>query len=595
LTDAGWTFATIAAALVLFAGGWWRYDVVALLALLALTFVGVVPSEQAFSGFGHAAVVTVAAVLVVSRGLQSAGVVDLLGRPLAVAGERSTLQVAALCLIVAVLSAFMNNVGALALLLPAAVRMAEQSGRSPARLLMPLSFASLLGGLCTSIGTPPNLIVAEARADAGAAPFSMFDFTPVGVVVTLAGLAFISLLGWRLVPERRPAGGREGLFSIEEYLTELRVAPESTYVGRSLADIFHASEVEAIVLALLRGERRVAAPAGSHLLRPDDVLLVEVAPDSLQQLCDDTGLLLAGDKDREQALPDTEEVVIVEAVVTPGSLLVGRTIGQVQLRWRFGTNLLGVAREGRRVRHRLRDLPLRAGDVILIQADVATLSETLASLGCLPLAERRLGLGQPRRLALAIGIFVAAVATSTTGLVALPVVFTTAAVAMLMLGVLSLRDAYDAIDWPVIVLLGAMLPVGTAFETSGGAEQVASLLRMASGDMPLSIALAMLMVVTMLLSNVVNNAAAAVIMVPVALQAATHAGLSPDAHLMAVAIGASCAFLTPIGHQNNTLVLGPGGFRFGDYWRLGLPLSLVVVCVAAPLLVLVFGDGAAAR
>lgn len=588
MTDALWTFATLGAALLLFAAGFWRYDVVALLALLVLSIAGVVPSEQAFAGFGHAAVVTVAAVLVVSRGLQSAGVVDLLTRPLAAVGSRPSLQVGALCVLVATLSAFMNNVGALALLLPAAIRMAQQAGTSPARLLMPLSFASLLGGLCTSIGTPPNMIVAAARGAGGGAPFSMFEFAPVGAGVTLTGVAFIALLGWRLVPERRPAGGRDALFSIEEYLTELRVAPESKFVGHSLADLIGASEAEAIVVALLRGERQVAAPSGTHLLQADDVLLVEVAPSSLQQLIDDTGVVLAGDKDREQALPDTDEVAIVEAVVTPGSLLVGRTIGQVHLRWRFGANLLGVAREGRRVRERLRDLVLRAGDVLLLQADASVLGDTLASLGCLPLAERRLGLGQPRRLAVALAIFVAAVATTAAGILALPIVFAGAAVAMIVFGVLGLRDAYDAIDWPVVVLLGAMLPVGLAFETSGAAEHVASLLTTAGSGQPIYVSLALLMVVTMLLSNVVNNAAAAVIMVPVAAQAAALGAGSPDAHLMAVAIGASCAFLTPIGHQNNTLVLGPGGFRFADYWRLGLPVSLVVVAVAVPLLVWVF-------
>ena len=594
MSEITWTYATLAAALVLFVGGWWRYDVVALLALLALTFAGAVPADQAFAGFGHPAVVTVAAVLVVSRGLQAAGLVEILTRPLTRVGDRPTLQVASLTGLAAALSAFMNNVAALALLLPAAIRMAQQAGRSPAQLLMSLSFGSLLGGLCTLIGTPPNVIVAAAHASEGARPFAMFDFAPVGAGVALVALAFIALVGFRLVPDRRPAGGRDALFSIEEYLTELRVAADSKAVGRSLAELPRLSEVETIVVALLRGEH-VMVPARTEPLQQDDVLLVEVAPDSLQQLCDDTGLTLAGDKDREQALPDTEDVAIVEAVVSPGSLLVGRSVGQLNLRWRFGVNLLGVAREGRRVRKRLRDLALRAGDVLLLQGDTASLGDSLAALGCLPLAERRLGLGQPRRLVLAVSVFGAAIAAAAANLAEVQVAFTAAAVGMLVLRVLPLRDAYDAIDWPVIVLLGAMMPVGAALETSGAAAQIASALAATTGGLPPAASIGALLIGAMLLSNVLNNAAAAVIMAPVAVQVASHANLSPEAHLMAIAIGASCAFLTPIGHQNNTLVLGPGGFRFGDYWRLGLPLSLIVAATAVPLLLLVWSPGGSSR
>jgi di/tricarboxylate transporter len=460
---------------------------------------------------------------------------------------------------------------------------------------MSLSFGSLLGGLCTLIGTPPNVIVAAAHASEGARPFAMFDFAPVGAGVALVALAFIALVGFRLVPDRRPAGGRDALFSIEEYLTELRVAADSKAVGRSLAELPRLSEVEAIVVALLRGEHVMAVPARTEPLQQDDVLLVEVAPDSLQQLCDDTGLTLAGDKDREQALSDTEDVAIVEAVVSPGSLLVGRTVGQLNLRWRFGVNLLGVAREGRRVRKRLRDLALRAGDVLLLQGDTASLGDSLAALGCLPLAERRLGLGQPRRLVLAVSVFGAAIAAAAANLAEVQVAFTAAAVGMLVLRVLPLRDAYDAIDWPVIVLLGAMMPVGAALETSGAAAQIASALAATTGGLPPAASIGALLIGAMLLSNVLNNAAAAVIMAPVAVQVASHANLSPEAHLMAIAIGASCAFLTPIGHQNNTLVLGPGGFRFGDYWRLGLPLSLIVAATAVPLLLLVWSPGGSSR
>jgi len=594
VSEATWAFATLGTALVLFAGGWWRYDVVALLALLALTFAQVVPPERAFEGFGHPAVITVAAVLVLSRGLQNAGVVELLTRRLLPEGQAPTRQVATLTTLVACLSAFMNNVGALALLLPATLRVARDAGRSPSALLMSVSFGSLLGGLCTLIGTPPNLIVAAALPEERGGAFSMFDFTPVGAGVTLAGLAFIALVGWRLVPERRSADGREALFSIDEYLTELRVEEGSRLAGAPLSELSRASEVEVIGVAILRDEHQIPAPSPRTELAPGDVLLAEVEPESLQKLCDDTGLVLAGDKDREHALPDTDEVGVVEAVVAPGSLLAGRSAGQLNLRWRFATNLLGVAREGHRVRQRLRDLVLREGDILLLQGDVALLPESLDRLGCLPLAERQLGIGQPRRLAAAALLFGAAILAASLHLAPVQIAFAAGAVAMVVFGVLSLREAYESIDWPVIVLLGAMMPVGAALETSGGAAQIASLLAQATEGLTPAASIAALLVVSMLLSNVVNNAAAAVVMVPIALEAATRSSGSPEAHLMAVAIGASCAFLTPIGHQNNTLVLGPGGFRFADYWRLGLPLSLLVTAVAVPLLLRVWPAGGAA-
>jgi di/tricarboxylate transporter len=590
-----WTFATLVAALVLFAGGWWRYDLVALMALLTLALAGVVPADAAFDGFGHSAVVTVAAVLVVSRGLQNAGVVELLIRPLSRVGDRPTLQVASLTALVATLSAFMNNVGALALLLPAAMRMAQEAGRPPGVLLMPLAFGSLLGGLCTLIGTPPNLIVAAARSGERTTPFAMFDFAPVGLGVALIGLVFVSLGGWRLVPRRRPAGGPEVVFSISDYLTELRVEEGSGIDGRRLGDLEHESEVEVIVVALLRGEQQLQAPSRFQPLQAGDVLLVEVDPEAIQKLCDDTGLVLAGDRDRDLALPASEEVAIVEAVLSPGSLLDGRSVGEVGLRRRFALNLLGVAREGRRVKARLRDLRLRAGDVLLLQGDKESLSDALAALDCLPLAQRSLGIGQPRRLTFALPIFAAAVGAAAAGVTEIQLAFTAAAVAMLLSGVLSLREAYEAIDWPVIVLLGAMIPVGVALETSGGAAQMAGALSGATDGLPLAASLGLLLVVAMLLSNVINNAAAAVIMVPIAVEVASRVGIAPDAHLMAVAIGASCAFLTPIGHQSNTLVLGPGGFRFADYWRMGLPLSLIVILVAVPLLLLVWAPGVGGR
>jgi len=580
-------FIVLILALALFIWGRWRYDLVALLALLAVTVTGIIPGEQAFAGFGHPAVITVAAVLVVSRGLRNSGVVTLLARPLLRVGERPMTQVGALSSLVAVLSAFMNNVGALALLMPVAIRMARKNGRSPSLLLMPLAFGSLLGGLITLIGTPPNIIIATFRAETGAAPFRMFDFAPVGLGVAVAGLLFIALIGWRLVPQRKGAASREELFEIGAYVTEVVVPPESDLVGKRLRDLGSVSEAEVVVVGLVRNKRRLYNPSSFEILRAEDVLIVEADSEDLRELVDAAGLALSGSpKTGEEALGDSERSSLMEAVVTADSPLVGQTARSLNLRWRHGVNLLGVARMGSRIHRRLRDIRFQVGDVLLLQGPTETFTAVLSTLGCLPLAGRGLSLGRPRRVRLGVAIFGAALLLAASGLLPIQVTFVGAAVAMLLTNIISLREAYESIDWSIIVLLGAMIPVGQALEISGGANLIANATLAASSELPPVVSLVIILVATMFLSDLVNNAAAAVLMAPIAISVAAGLGASADPFLMGVAIGASCAFLTPIGHQSNTLVMGPGGYRFGDYWRMGLLLELIIVLVAVPLIML---------
>lgn len=576
-------FTVLVATLGLFVWGRWRYDIVALLALLTMTITGVIPGEQAFAGFGHPAVITVAAVLVLSRGLQNSGVVALLAKPLAGVGKSTSAQVGALSGLVAALSAFMNNVGALALLMPVAIRTARKQGKSPSLLLMPLAFASLLGGLITLIGTPPNIIIATFRAETGRAPFRMFDFTPVGLAVAVAGLLFVTLIGWRLVPQRKGAASREELFEIGDYVTEVAIPPESALVGKRLRDLGTISEAEVVVVALVRDKRRQYNPSSFEVLHANDLLVVEADPEDLQELVAAAGLELGGSPKRgEEALDVGEHSALMEAVVMANSPMIAETARSLNLRWRFGVNLLGVARMGARIRQRLRDIRFRVGDVLLLQGPAETLSQTLSTLGCLPLAGRGLSLGQPRRVGLGVAIFGSALLLAAVGLLPIQVAFVAAAVAMLLANILSLREAYDSIDWSIIILLGAMIPVGQALEISGGADLIARATLAASGQMPPVVSLAIILVATMFLSDLVNNAASAVLMAPIAISVAGGLGVSPDPFLMAVAIGASCAFLTPIGHQSNTLVMGPGGYRFGDYWRMGLMLEAIIAVVAIP-------------
>ncbi len=599
-------FGVLAATLVLFVWNRWRYDLVALAALLACALTGVVPAEEVFAGLGHPAVISVAAVLVLSRGLLNGGVVDSVARRLMQVGERPWAQVAALTGIVALSSGFMNNVGALALFMPVAIWMSRQSGRSPSYLLMPLAFGSLLGGTLTLIGTPPNLIIAGYRAEAGEAPFGMFAFLPVGAAVTVAGVLFIALLGWRLVPRRQEQEGNGDLFEISAYLTEVRVPEGCKYAGRTLHALIGAvqDEADVQVIALIRGDERQRMPSTYEVLREGDILLVEADSDSLKALLDVTGVELAADVEEqenkahdeqeaaEQAVEQEKaeknhksrhgELTLAEAIVSPGSMLVGTSASGLDLRERHGVNVLAVARQGQRLRQRLGEIRFAAGDILLLQAREDALQSSLNSLGCLPLASRGLSITTPRNVMLASAIFAITLASIAFGLLPAATALVTGALVMILVGLIPLGRIYESIDMPVIVLVAAMLPVGQALETTGGSQLIADALLELGQSLPAAATLALLMVAVMLISNVVNNAAAAVLAAPVAISLARGMDASVDPFLIAVAIGASCAFLTPIGHQSNTLVMAPGGYRFGDYWRLGLPLSILVVLCAVP-------------
>ncbi len=574
---------------VLFVWGRWRYDAVALLALLTLVLFDIIPGEAAFAGFGHPAVVTVAGVLVVSRGLQNSGAVDVLARWLTSAGSSPTRQIAATSGLAAVLSAFINNVGALAVLMPTAIRISRHAGNSPSAVLMPLAFGSLLGGLVTLVGTPPNIVIATFRSDVSGEAFAMFDFAPVGVGVALAGLAFISLVGWRLIPQREAAVSGS-LFEISDYLFEVRIPEGSRTDGRSIAELGAAYDAEFLVAAIVRGDRRIALPSSFEMLRAGDVLVVEGSGDALDALVTDAGLEETSSRENAVAELGGGDVVVAEAVVMPDSPLRARTVVDADLRRRHHVNLLAISRRGRQSRSRLRETLLEAGDVLLLQANRRELPAALEALSCLPLAERGLSVGrQERRALLAASIFGGALLMAAAlRLLPIQVAIAGAAAVMGLVGLLSPKEVYESIDWRVIVLLGAMIPVGGALEDTGVAARAAAALVAVSGDLPVWMSVAAVLVIAMFLSDIVNNTAAAVLMAPIALGVASRLSASPDPFLMAVAVGASAAFLTPIGHQSNLLVMGPGGYRFGDYWRLGLPLEAVITVVAVPLIVLVW-------
>lgn len=585
ITDQNIVFVTIIIVLILFAWGKWRYDIVSLMALLVLTVTGIVPISDAFLGFGHPAVITVAAVLIVSRCLFNSGMADFFARAISKVGDNPTVQLATLVTVVTICSAFMNNVGALALFLPVAIRMARKNEISPSFFLMPIAFGSLLGGLITQIGTPPNIIVSLARAETlGMDPFQMFDFAPVGVGVALAGLIFIVLIGWRLVPERKGPKSPEEKFEIEDYIVEVQVPEKCKFIGKKLKDLESIVDGEIIVVGHIREGRKRLSPSPYRTIKEGDLIIVKAIAEDLQMLLDSTGVVLAeAQKVKEEDL-HSEESDILEAIIAPKSPMEGQTAQSLKLRSLYGINLLAISRETGRLRTRLNKIRLRVGDVLLLQGNLETLQEAMPILGCLPLAERGLRLGQSRRILLGIFIFGLAIVSAALGILPVQVAFVGAALVMILAGFMSLKEIYTSIDWPVIVLLGAMIPVSNALETTGGAKLIADTILIYGKDLAPWISLTAILVVTMFLSDIVNNNAAALLMIPIAVGVANGIGASPDPFLMGVALGASCAFLTPIGHQSNALVMVPGGYRFGDYWRMGLPLEVIIVTIGIPLI-----------
>ena len=618
----------------LFLWGRWRHDMVAMASLLACVVLGLVPTGDAFIGFGHPAVITVACILILSSALQKSGAVDTLTRTVLPQSAGPFVTMAALSLLAAILSAFMNNVGALALLMPVALQVARKQNLPPGKILMPLAFGSILGGMTTLIGTPPNLIVSGFRAELNGSGFSMFDFSPVGIAIAASGLVFVILLGRFLVPTRERAGA-EG-FETGSYLTEARITEGSKAIGMLLRDINNELEkTDAQVIGLIRNERRIPAPNPFRELHQNDVLLIETEPEGLAaalsaaeltleaewndaqaklkaqdsdektlsdtEAADSTKTETSGDteapsdpdqndapKDADKTALQSDDISLIELAVLPNAAFIGRSATDIRLRNRYGINLLAVSRQGRRSMARLRTMTMQAGDVLLMQGPPEAIYDFGNRLGCVPLAERSLHLADKAQALKTTVIMAIAILLAAFGILPAAISFALGVLAALLIRVVSPRTLYDAVDWPVVVLLAALIPVANAMESTGSADLIARFLLQSVAQGNATIAVGLILVVTMTLSDFMNNAATAAVMCPIAIGSAAQLDASSDPFLMAVAIGASCAFLTPIGHQNNTLILGPGGFRFGDYWKLGLPIEIIVVAVGVPMLLWVW-------
>lgn len=582
--------AVLAGVVGLLMWGRWRYDVVAFGALMVAVAIGAVPSDRAFDGFGHPATIIVALVLIISRALTNAGVVQLITRHVIDNSRGLPGHIGIMSSVGAALSALMNNVAALAVLMPVDMRAAEQAGRPPGVTLMPLAFATLLGGLITLIGTPPNIIIANFREEVTGAPFAMFDFAPVGLAVAAAGVAFIALAGWRLMP-----AGKGGIvqaddesFALDDYIAEVKVPADAGIVGKRVRELDEVAERAGVVIvALLRGKKRMPGLARRALIEAGNTLVVEGAPGDIDAFSNELGLSYVDDHAEKERLKSSD-LGFLEVVVPEGALIAGRSASDLRLLTRQGTVLLGVSRQGKRFVEQVRKLEIEPGDVLLLYGPVERLPAVADWLGGLRLAGAESRAVDARQTWLAAGIFAAAIALASLEVLALPIALGAACVAYVAAEIVPLRELYTSIEWPVIVLLASLLPIGAALESSGTTALLANQIVGMSAGLSAAWILLVLMVVTILLSSVMNNTATAVIAAPLAIDIAGRLSVNADAFLMGVAVAASASFLTPIAHKNNTLIMGPGGYRFGDYWRLGLPLEIIVLAVGLPMILLVW-------
>lgn len=550
----------------------WRYDLIAAASLMACVLLGFVPAQEAFSGFGDPAVITVAAVLVISGAISRSGAIDLLNQRLTAITSSPVAHMGLQCVLGLALSAFMNNIAALTLMLPLALAAARRFRYPPGLILMPLSFATLLGGMMTLIGTPPNLLISNFRHQETGLRFSMFDFAPVGLAIAGAGLVYLLAAVWlrarRARAEEEDAASEA--FNVEDYGAEVEILPRSPLAGQTVGEAERSAAVR--IHGVVREGKRLFGRLAEQRLADGDILLLEAETHRLEALLQSGAAALASG----EAASGT---ATMEAVVTPASVVPGSTPASLDLPDRFGVRLLAAARQGRRFEGRLYEERLGVGDVLLLQGEPEAMREAVAALGCLPLATRRLQLS-PARRALPVVLFAAAILAAALDIAPTAIAFVLCVLGLALTRVIRAGEALAHLDWSVIVLLGAMIPIGGALQTSGAADIIAHALLAFAGHAGPYALLAGVLIASMAITPVLNNPATVIVMAPIALSVAEAASLRPEAFLMAVAVGASADFLTPIGHQNNTIIMGPGRYRFRDYARLGLPLAILTALTA---------------
>jgi len=584
MSDQSIVFLLISTTLVLFIWGRIRYDLIAFMALIAGAIFGVIPTYDVFSGFGHPAVVIIALVLIISRGLIRSGSIELISSNLSNFTSGVKTHIALMGTISASLSSIINNVAALAILMPADNQLNQKAKRKPSTTLMALAFTSILGGMVTMIGTASNVVIATYREDALGSPYSMFDFTPVGLIVAISGVLFIALFGWRLMPRIKDSDLNDGNEEIRQYVSNVLVTEESPIVSKYLSYLDDICEgVDVSILGIIRNDERLEGEGfiRNFIIHTNDLLILEGSVQGIDEFMKQTKTHYISDSDSDFEFKHTS---LIEVVAPPFSRSIGRTATQLSLLKLRQVSLLGISRAGRSIIHHVRNTKIQPGDVLLLHGNSSHLESAVKWMECLTLERRDLQIPQRKKASLAISSFLIAIIASSLGYIDLTIALSLVVIFYIAANVIPKIDIYRSIHWPVIVLLGSMIPIGQALQSSGGAETISNILiNFSYGATPVMI-LSSMLIITMLLSAVLNNVATVLVAAPISVEIAKTLTVNPDTFLMAVAIGASCAFLTPIGHQNNTLVMGPGGYRFGDYWKLGLPLEILITVVSIPTL-----------
>ena len=574
---------TIALMMAAFFWGKFRYDLVAVCALLLGIAVGVVPYDEAFSGFSDEIVIIVGSALIVSAGVARSGLMEAALQKFFPKVSSVRFQLIILVTVVTVLSAFIKNVGALAIMIPVAFQFARRSNVSASVFLMPMAFGALLGGLMTQIGTSPNIVVSRLRAEMVGESFTMFDFTPVGATLAVVGILYLAFF-YKLIPERKKENvSATDAIEIRNYASEAKIAKNSSVIGKTIVELIKPAEGNAMITAIIRDGRRIT-PLPDRTVLEGDVVLLEGDSKALDAVISNGKLQIAENRNPNDT-DGSEEIEAIEAVIGKNSPLIGLSARNLDLYSRYDVNLLAVSREEERITQRLGEVEFRFGDVIVLQGRANILPPLLREFGCLPLAKRTILLGSVRRGLVPLAILIVAIMTTVLGLLPVSIAFFAAAVAMILFKVIPINEIYSAIDGPILIMLAALIPVSDALRTTGSTDLIAEGLSMLATYLPPSGALAMILLTAMAVTPFLNNAATVLVMAPIATSFAAGLGYKPEAFLMAVAIGAGCDFLTPIGHQCNMLVMSPGGYKFSDYPRLGLPLSAIIALVAVPALI----------
>ena len=579
--------ATLITLLVLFIWGKVRYDALAIGALFVLVVLEIIPANDAFAGFAHPAVVTVALVLIISQGLKNSGLTGLVGKLIGTRTFTEFQFLVCLLFVAAILSSFINNIGALAILLPITLNVCQKMEWHSSKFLMPLAFACILGGMNTAIGTPPNIIISEYKATISSSGFNFFDFSYVGIVITFLSILFIALLGNKFILLRNTGSKAEHLINLKGYLFEVCVNEGSSAIGMTLYKFKKQAGEDTEILGIVSENGSVKKVQNNMQIKSGQILVIKTPPDDISNILDVFGFSIP----KELHSFDEDDLEEIEVMITPGSRLIGRKY-DFFLKLAFEElNLLGLWRKGSKYRTRLTRETFKAGDVLLLgvrDLDEEDVSNKIKHLGLMPIRQRELQT-IPSRSRLLKGLIFFSLSIF---LVSFNYLSAAAAFLLCVLGFARIKiidsNFYREIDWPIIVMLAAMIPIGTALQTTGLSDVIASSISEYASDLSLFWILFTILLVTMATTDIINNAATAVIMAPISTGIALELGYAIEPFLMVVAVGASCAFLTPIGHQCNTVVMGPGNYKFTDYWRLGLPMDILIILVSIPMILFVW-------